>query len=256
MRRRMLRQLMKSPTLGRVGGLCLAWSIRALMGTLNYQTVYLSPGTDPAVWDLGTRRFIYIFWHEYILFPFYLRGHNNVCMLLSQNKDAEFLAHATRYMGFQCVRGSTFKGARTAVRGLLHAGDQYHLTMTPDGPRGPRRQLSQGPVYLASKLQLPIVALGFGYERPLRVNSWDRFAIPRPFTRARAVFSAPIHVPAQLAPAELEPQRRAVERILDDVTGQAEAWAESGESREGARHSFRQPRRSSRGADDAQHRAA
>ena len=55
-----------------------------------------------------------------------------------------------------------------------------NLTITPDGPRGPRRQLAQGPVYLASKLGMPIVAMGFGYDRPWRFNSWDRFAIPRP----------------------------------------------------------------------------
>ncbi len=255
MRRRILRKLMKSPWVGRGGGYCLAWSVRALMGTLDYQTIYLTPGTDPAVWDLAQQRFIYVFWHEYILFPFYLRGHNDVCMLLSQNKDAEFLAHAARYMGFHCVRGSTFTGARTAVRGLLNAGDTYHLTMTPDGPRGPRRQLSQGPVYLASKLQLPIIALGFGYDRPRRLNSWDRFAIPRPFSRARAVFSAPIHVPAKLAAAQWEPQRRAIESVLDEVTKQAEEWAESGVRRAGAQKSLRQPRKSATSEGDENQRA-
>ena len=44
-----------------------------------------------------------------------------------------------------------------------------HLTITPDGPRGPRRQLAPGAIYLASKLGLPLVVMGYGYDRPWRV---------------------------------------------------------------------------------------
>ena len=59
-----------------------------------------------------------------------------------------------------------------------------HLTITPDGPRGPRRHMAPGPIYLASKLGLPLVLMGYAYDRPWRLHSWDRFAIPRPGSRA------------------------------------------------------------------------
>ena len=81
------------------------------------------------------------------------------------------------------------------MRELLAKSQKMNFTITPDGPRGPRRQLAQGSVYLASKLGIPIVPMGFGYDRPWRFNSWDRFAIPRPYSRARAVVSPMMHIP-------------------------------------------------------------
>jgi hypothetical protein len=88
--------------------------------------------------------------------------------------------------------------------------------------------LAQGPIYLASKLGLPIVAMGFGYDRPWRMGTWDHHAVPRPFSRARAVISPAIHVPAKLDRNGLEHYRLQVERLMNRLTLEAEAWAESG----------------------------
>jgi lysophospholipid acyltransferase (LPLAT)-like uncharacterized protein len=212
------------------------------MSTLEYQTLYPCSGLDPALDDLRQRRFLYVFWHEYLLYQFYLRGHCQICMLLSRNGDAEILSYAARYMGFEVVRGSTFSGGQQAVRGLLRAAHQYHLTITPDGPRGPRRRLAAGPIYLASRLQIPLVALGMGYQRPWRLNSWDRFAIPRPYSRARCIVSPPMHIPSRLSQRDLEYFRAQVESELTSLTVRAESWAESGERLTGAVMTRRQPR--------------
>ena len=212
----------------RWGGLGLATVARNLMRTLEYQTAYYDCTVDPAVpnADLSTRR-IYVFWHEYIPYQFYLRGNCDVVMLLSRNRDAEWLSRAARHMGFGTVRGSTFRGARAALHQLMKEGRNLHLTMTPDGPRGPRRRLSVGPIFLASKLRIPIVAVGMGYDRPWRMPTWDRFALPRPFSRARAVWSPPLHVPTKLDRDVIERHRLQVERILNQMTFEAEQWAES-----------------------------
>ena len=102
---------------------------------------------------------------------------------LSRHRDAEILSHAAHHLGFEFVRGSTNRGGVAALRELLAKSRTMHLTITPDGPRGPRRQLAPGCVYLASKLGLPLVVMGYGYDRPWRVRSaWDQFAIPRPYS--------------------------------------------------------------------------
>ena len=116
----------------------------------------------------------------------------------------------------------------TALRKLLRKSRQMHLTITPDGPRGPRRRLAPGAVYLASKMGLPLVAMGYGFDRPWRLPTWDHFAVPRPFSCARAVLSAEIRVPPRLGRQALEEQRQEIECLLTRVTEQAEAWAESG----------------------------
>ena len=88
--------------------------------------------------------------------------------------------------------------------------------------------MAPGSVFLASRLGLPIVLLGLGYDRPWRVNTWDRFAIPRPHSRARGVLSPEIHVPPDLDRVGLEHFRVSIERVLTRLTQEAEAWAESG----------------------------
>jgi lysophospholipid acyltransferase (LPLAT)-like uncharacterized protein len=176
-----------------------------------------------------------VFWHENILMPLYLRGHSNISMLLSRHWDANILDRVARTMGFGVVRGSTFHGGSAALRELAERAASGNLTITPDGPRGPRRRLAPGCVFLASTLGIPIVAMGLGYDRPWRVGTWDRFAIPRPFTRARGVVSRAIAVPPGLDRDGIERHRLGVERVLNRLSNEAEEWATAGGRRPGQR---------------------
>lgn len=212
-------------------GLLATKGIRRWMSTLDYRGLYYDPSIDPVHGPEQTG--IYIFWHENILFPLYLRGRCNLSMLLSRHRDADILAVVARLSGFGTVRGSTGRGGREALEQLVELSSSQHLTITPDGPIGPRRQLAYGPIYLASRTGLPIIALGFGYDRPWRVNSWDRFAVPRPFSRARAIASPPIYIPRGLERDDVEPYRLAVQNFLTELTDEANAWAESGKRRNG-----------------------
>jgi lysophospholipid acyltransferase (LPLAT)-like uncharacterized protein len=213
-----------------------AWSlastacIRQWMATLDCRAEYADPTIDPVHRDYRGAK-IYVFWHENILLPLYLRGHSNISMLLSRHTDANILDRVARMMGFDVVRGSTFRGGTTALRELAGRAATGNLTITPDGPRGPRRRLAAGCVFLASTLQIPIVAMGFGYQRPWRFGTWDRFAMPRPWSRARGVVSRAVAIPADLDRDGIEHYRAGMERLLLHVSDDAEAWAEAGSRR-------------------------
>jgi hypothetical protein len=213
--------------LNKLGGLLSSAAVRCWMGKLDYKVLYDDPAIDPVFPECHGQK-IYIFWHEYILFPLNLRGHCNLAMLLSRHRDAEILSYAAHHLGFEFVRGSTNRGGVSALRELLARSRDMHLTITPDGPRGPRRRLAPGCVYLASKLGLPLVAMGFGYDRPWRVRSaWDQFAVPRPGSRARAVVSGEVFIPPDLDRGGLEHHRHEIERLLNRLTEEAESWAAS-----------------------------
>ena len=230
-----------------------AWSlaatatIRQWMGTLDCRAEFGDPAVDPANPAYRGAK-IYVFWHENILLPLFLRGHCNIAMLLSRHHDADILARVAGMMGFGVVRGSTFKGGSTALRELAVRAASENLTITPDGPRGPRRRLAPGCVFLASTLGLPIVAMGLGYDRPWRMGTWDRFAVPRPFSRARAVVSRPIRVPAGLDREGIEWHRAGVERLLVRLSDDAEAWANARGRRPGETLVHREPSRHARRA--------
>jgi lysophospholipid acyltransferase (LPLAT)-like uncharacterized protein len=210
-------------SLTKIGGLVAAETIRAWMSTLDYRATFYDRSVDPAI-GIGPQC-IYVFWHESILAPLYLRGNCRLTMLLSQHNDADVLARIAHHFGFDCVRGSTYRGGARAIWELFDKSQHGHLTITPDGPRGPRRKLAQGAIYLASRLQMPLVPMGFGYDRPWRTPSWDRFAVPRAFTRCRAVIGPPLRLPLNMNRAALETCRQRVERLLNCLTSEAEAWA-------------------------------
>jgi len=216
--------------------------IRQWMGTLDYRVDFGDPTVDPVHPDYRGSK-VYVFWHENILLPLYLRGHSNIAMLLSRHHDADILARVATMMGFGTVRGSTFKGGSVALRELAGRAERENLTITPDGPRGPRRRLAPGCIFLASTMRIPIVAMGFGYERPWRLGTWDRFAIPRPWSRARSVVSRAIQVPTDLSRDDLERQRVGLERLLVHLSDDAEAWAGSRAHRAGEKLIRKEPSR-------------
>ena len=215
----------------RLGGMLASQGIRAWMSTLEYRALFYDRSLDPRFGSEQPR--IYVFWHEYILIPLYLRGHCNLAMLLSRHRDADILARVAYHMGFDCVRGSTNRGSAAALLEMSRRGRHMHLAITPDGPRGPRRKMAVGAIYLASRLGMPIVPLGFGVDRPWRAKSWDKHAVPRPFSQARGVVGPAVNIPADLDRDQLEQHRQGVEKLLTDLTIEAEDWAASGARREG-----------------------
>ncbi|MFN5853992.1 MAG: lysophospholipid acyltransferase family protein [Pirellulaceae bacterium] len=235
-------------TLWRFSGMTLAKAVVSWMDTLQFQSLYVDPTTDPGL-PIFQGPCIFLFWHEYLAFPFALRGHCGIAMLVSRHEDAEWLSQAAHFRGFQTIRGSSSRGGTEVLRQLLNEGSGLNLAVTPDGPRGPRRNLAVGAVYLAMKMQVPIVLVGFGYDRPWRVRrAWDQFAIPRPGSRARAVFSDRIHLPEKLSRDELEGWRARLEAQLLELTEKAEHWATSGASIPGAWPLYRAPWKGAQGS--------
>ncbi len=227
-----------------IGGLSLVSTacIRRWMGTLDYRADFGDPTVDP-VHPAYRGAKIYVFWHEHILLPLHLRGHSNISMLLSRHADANILDRVARMMGFGVVRGSTSNGSATALRELSERAAVGNLTITPDGPLGPRRRMAAGCVYLASTLGIPVVAMGLGFARPWRFSTWDRFALPRPFSRARAVVSRAVEIPANLDREGIEWHRAGLERLLTHLTDDAGAWATAGTRRHGERIVRKEPSR-------------
>src|SRR5690606_12703958 len=117
--------------------------------TLEYQAAYYDISADPAHPTFRGPA-VFVFWHEYIPLLFYVRSFCNVAMLVSAHRDAEVLSQAARFMGFATVRGSTQRGGGSALRAMRRRGRMMNLAITPDGPRGPRRRMAAGAIYLAS----------------------------------------------------------------------------------------------------------
>jgi lysophospholipid acyltransferase (LPLAT)-like uncharacterized protein len=223
----MLSMKIRHPFLIKTLGLAAAVGIKTWIGTLRYRYRSLGPDLNPLRTDLDGR-YIYAIWHENLLLPVYQYSRANVWVIISQHADGELLTEIGRHVRMKLVRGSTRRGGVEAVRKLLRISRSSHLAITPDGPRGPRRQVQAGLVYLAARTGLPVVPTGFGYQRPWRLRSWDRFVLPRPWTVGTCVTGAPIVIPAEVGKGDLEHYRQLVEDRLLHASAVAERWAEHG----------------------------
>lgn len=196
---------------------------RLWMRSLRTQIHVEQPTADPLRPDCDGN-YIFATWHETLLLPSYIYGAAQSYTLISSSQDGEIIARILGRLGWQVIRGSSTRNAVTAVRRVLdvmNGGSRTHLTITADGPRGPRRTLKSGLVFLAAKTGMPIIPVGISYDRPLRARSWDRFAIPRPFSRAQIVLAAPIRLPADLDQS-LESYRLQVEQAVARAQDQAD----------------------------------
>jgi len=212
---------LRNRSLIRLVGLLVAWLIRWWMGTVRWRLAFLGETVHPI--NPRSVPLLYAFWHESLLLPAVLKARIHV--LVSQHADGEFIAEICRHLRIRIIRGSTTRGGVQAIRKLVRASRKGHLAITPDGPRGPRRRVKPGLVYLAAQTGLPIVPAGIGYRRPWRLHSWDKFALPRPWSLATCVVAEPILVPPDAGEGELERYRLHVEESLHWTTEAAEQWA-------------------------------
>lgn len=203
--------------------------VRMLSASLRFEYRSLGKVEVDPLQPPETGPFIYALWHENFLVPVVRFGNPGVAALVSRHADGELLGKLIGSTGMGVVRGSTKRGGVAAVRELLRSGgEQRHLAVTPDGPRGPRRVVQPGVVYLASRTGMRIVPIGVGHRRPWRARSWDAFAVPRPFSRACCLFGEPLIVPPDLLPDALNPWASRLQAELDRLTVSAEQWAETG----------------------------
>jgi lysophospholipid acyltransferase (LPLAT)-like uncharacterized protein len=210
---------LRNPLGIRVVSLLASWILRGWLGTLTYRMVWDDPAAMP---EHMPRRAVYLFWHEMMLYPAYTHARRRIAVLVSQHADGELITQVVRMLGGRAVRGSTNKRGLSALRGLMRTGKVSHLAITPDGPRGPRRVIQPGAIFLASRTGMPLVPIGLAYRRCWRHRSWDRMAFPYPGEVAQAVIGVPLDVPPELDRDGLERYRLRAQAAMDGVQRRAE----------------------------------
>ncbi len=218
----------------------LGMTLKAWMRTVDTRIADYEPKSDVALQGFD-RPALYILWHEYILLPAATRRGSDMTLLVSQHRDAFWFSEIVENFGFKTVRGSTSHGGIKAILQYRKAHKETSLVLTPDGPRGPRRQMSPGCIQLSSLLQMPLIPVGCGYHSPYRLRTWDRFGVPRMGTRARMILGPKIQVRRKLDDRSVEEYRTYVEQVMHSLTSEAECWAMDGLPRENERALFAAP---------------
>jgi len=197
--------------------------IRALRAT-----VKLRHHDDEPMREMEQRgeRFILAFWHRHLLLmPYSYRG-KGISVLVSQSRDGELIARTVARLGIDSSRGSSSRGGVAGMRTLLRKGQEgYDLAFTPDGPRGPLREVQPGVILTAAATGFPILPVAVAATRAKRLNSWDRFLVPLPLSTVHFVYGEPLAVERRGDPAAAAAE---LKRRLEAAEEEAERWAKEG----------------------------
>jgi lysophospholipid acyltransferase (LPLAT)-like uncharacterized protein len=205
-----IRDSFKARAIGTVGG-CL---MRLIAATLRFEIV------DQAGLMRDQKPVVYALWHEdiFVVPAAWRKQYGRIrraVILTSASHDGAAVARAMSLFRLGSVRGSTSRRAVAALVAMKKAlREGYDVCVTPDGPRGPRRVLQAGLVKLAQSAGSPVIPIHLTYGSCWRLNTWDKFAIPKPFSRVRVVFGSALGISPGLSDDAFEAERAHIESIM------------------------------------------
>jgi lysophospholipid acyltransferase (LPLAT)-like uncharacterized protein len=188
-------------------------------------------GVTPLVQGLGAGAEIFCFWHQCVLpcATYFRRTHATI--LISRSFDGELITRILEMFGFHAVRGSSSRGAREGLLGLKQVIEEGKPAIfTADGPRGPIYQTKMGPIKLAQITGARIGCFHLEPERAWVLGSWDRFLVPKPFTRIVVSWAQWMRVPADLPAEEFEVKRGELNAAIERARMNAYAHFKKAES--------------------------
>jgi len=199
--------------------------LNALFATTSFKVMTDEP--DRAFVDTG-KPVIYVIWHGRLLPLAYHHRHQQLTCMISRSGDGEYLARTIDGWGFDAARGSSSRGGSSALREMVKvARSGRGLVLTADGPRGPRQKLKGGVITAAQLTGLPIIAATAASTGAWWFEGWDRFLLPKPWSKIYVRYAGPWLVDRDADEADLARVQSQVETTLNDMTAQADADAQS-----------------------------
>jgi lysophospholipid acyltransferase (LPLAT)-like uncharacterized protein len=196
-----------------LGGLAGRLLASALLSTVRFRTEHRER------FDRYAERgepVLYALWHGRLLPLTYFHRHRRIAAMISRSADGEYIARIVEGWGFDAVRGSTSRGGGEALREVARrARHGQSVAITPDGPRGPRQRVQPGVVLAAQLSGAPILPVVAGCSRAWWPGGWDRFCVPKPFSRVTVVYGEPRYVPRDLAESEFRRHIEELEREMN-----------------------------------------
>jgi len=207
----------------------IVWAVFRLLSLTWRFEVIAEEGVTPVLFGQVPGPEIYCFWHQCVIPCTVYFRHSRAVILISRSFDGELITRVLKLFGFDAVRGSSSRGGREGLLGLKHVLASGHTAIfTADGPRGPIYKSKMGPVKLAQLSGAPLGGFHLEPEHAWVLRSWDRFLIPKPFTRICVSWAQWTHVPHDLPVEALEIMRAQLDEKLENA--RLRAYAHFGRS--------------------------
>jgi len=195
------------------GGLMLVKLI-----SLTYKITFINPEKESDILK-NNGSLVYASWHQRF-FPgiTFFSKRKPIAIMISQSRDGEFIARIVKILGWHPVRGSSTRGGNEAMQKLNKLAIRgYKIGHIVDGPKGPFGVVKPGLLKIAQVSGAPVVPTITSAEKCWIFRSWDRFMVPKPFSRIIIRFGDAIDVRPDLTKEEFEKRRLQVEQNLQTL---------------------------------------
>jgi lysophospholipid acyltransferase (LPLAT)-like uncharacterized protein len=201
--------------------------VRIISATYKFKMI--DPEIERNVLERGQQP-IYASWHQRF-FPgiILFAGRKPISIMISQSKDGEIVSKIVHLLGWYPVRGSSSKGGSQALRTLKRLVSKgYKVGHIVDGPRGPLGVVKPGLLLIAQATGMPIIPTIVSAEKKWVFNSWDRFMVPKPFSRVMIRFCDEVYISRKLRPSDFEAKRLQIENTLKKRYAETDAiWSKA-----------------------------
>jgi lysophospholipid acyltransferase (LPLAT)-like uncharacterized protein len=200
-------------------------AVRTLSAT--YRMKVINPEIENNVFKRGQIP-IYASWHQRFFPGITLFARRNpISIMISRSRDGELISRVAQVLGWYPVRGSSSKGGSQALRKikkLIQKG--YKVGHIVDGPQGPLGMVKPGLLLIAQATGMPIIPVITSAEKKWVFNSWDRFMVPKPFSRVIVRFCDEMVIPRKLSPSDFEEKRSQIENTFKELYNETDAiWS-------------------------------
>ncbi len=168
---------------------------------------------------------ILAFWHGRIFMATYWFRSNGIVVMISRNRDGEYISQVIQRFGYGVARGSSTRGSHGATVEILQALNlKRDVGFAMDGPLGPRYVAKPGAAYVAWKSGNPVLPFSISVERKWVMQSWDHFQVPKPYSRAVVLIGNPIYIDANAGKEEIQSIEGQIQHSLDELRDRGDSW--------------------------------
>jgi len=169
-------------------------------------------------------------WHRSIFYTIYYFRNQAAAIMSSRSGDGNFVTEILKRFGFHTPRGSSGKdkGGSLALKQFVDYIKRGHLGgLAVDGPKGPPYVSKFGIVVATVRTGVPLLPHVWYAKSHIRIKSWDRSIVPKPFTELIMLFDREAMViPTDASKTEIEAYRKELDNRLLRLTYQADHWFE------------------------------
>ena len=223
----MIKTWLKSPSGIRTITWLSSFLLRLLLASIRWQKIDHSSSISgqSVLKNADQNPLIFVNWHCRLLaIPAMLGKDLPTAYIISESQDGQLISGTVRPLGIETIWGSRSNKAVTGYRDMRRRlAQNLHVGITPDGPRGPARQAALGALQLAKTSGAALVPVAWSTASMWRLKSWDRLAIPKPFSRGIQIFGKAIVIPRDANDDQLQQARLDLEDAINALTAEADA---------------------------------